>query len=334
VDLAALATFLQGEHLVVVQNIIAHHEAQRRRLCTAGQMLRDVRTEVFDLRVHAEGLGGRVERVLSDTIRTIIDGDESLTALGQSFAPGIEDNGGTHDSNVNSRDRDEYHPIEREEPPVLQEASAPAGAEMPADNIDREFERRRRDEMSDQFHGRYKRHMRTINTTHNSWVRNLNRDRPPHEPRGMVESIPQIPGDNDGLTQPTQELRPQTDLMDRSDVASAVRPEGHIHQQSRVQFDSISTAPRGRSINGPQDISQYRVTSGPAESGLWNAEHYHHDVMLSKVRRNVEWKVGSPISAPTGTKHPKISEPSKYSGNRSHDNFCNWLDQFLKTDGT
>jgi hypothetical protein len=71
-----------------VQRVIAHHESQHRRLCTAGQLLRDVRLEVHDLRVHTEGLGGRVERVLSDTVRTILDGDEAMENLGSAFTSG------------------------------------------------------------------------------------------------------------------------------------------------------------------------------------------------------------------------------------------------------
>ena len=123
-----------------------------------------------------------------------------------------------------------------------------------------------------------------------------------------------------------RDLGPQVNHRDRPGDAHNARPEGPINRKSRVQFDSASSAPRMRDIIAPSDISQYRVTTGPTESGLWNAEQYHHDV---KVRRTVEWKVGSDLSAPMGTKHPKISEPSKYSGSRSHDNFCNWLDQFL-----
>ena len=33
--------------------------------------------------------------------------------------------------------------------------------------------------------------------------------------------------------------------------------------------------------------------------------------------------------APPGSKQPKLSEPYKYSGNRNHEIFLQWLNQFL-----
>jgi hypothetical protein len=35
------------------------------------------------------------------------------------------------------------------------------------------------------------------------------------------------------------------------------------------------------------------------------------------------------MTAPTSFKQPKMGEPSKYSGNRNHDVFLQWLNQFL-----
>jgi hypothetical protein len=35
------------------------------------------------------------------------------------------------------------------------------------------------------------------------------------------------------------------------------------------------------------------------------------------------------MTAPAGSKQPKMGELSKYSGNRSHDVFLQWLNQFL-----
>ena len=320
IDHAAIANSLQGEQLIAVQQIIAHHTSQRRRLLTAGQLLRDVRSEAQDLRIHAEGLGGRVERVLSDTVRTIIDGDHSLAALGNAFSGDGNGVGGGAESTA---------PMDHMDPVVTEshddgnrvDEGLVSSRDTPADNMDREFERRRPDETPEQFNSRYERHMRTINTTHNAWVRDLTRDR---DTRGMDESIP--PTRHNEAQFPVRESRNLVDHIDRPVYNSG--PEGSA-PQGRVQFDSASRAPRARDRHAPLGVSQYRITGGPTESGLWNAEHYHQDVMLAKVRRNVEWKVGNPITAPMGAKHPKISEPNKYSGNRSHDNFCNWLDQFL-----
>ena len=54
VDQEAIASLLHGENLLAVQRVIAHHESQCRRLCTAGQLLRDVRSEVHDTRKDLE----------------------------------------------------------------------------------------------------------------------------------------------------------------------------------------------------------------------------------------------------------------------------------------
>jgi hypothetical protein len=52
-------------------------------------------------------------------------------------------------------------------------------------------------------------------------------------------------------------------------------------------------------------------------------------VLLKRICKLIEWKVGRAMTAPTGFKQPKMREPSKYSGNRNHDVFLQWLNQFL-----
>ena len=80
---------------------------------------------------------------------------------------------------------------------------------------------------------------------------------------------------------------------------------------------------------GPMGISAYRVTHTPPNNGLWNSEQYHYTVLLKIIQQLISWKVGRTMVAPHGSKQPKMGEPSKYAGNRNHDVFIQWLNQFL-----
>jgi hypothetical protein len=101
----------------------------------------------------------------------------------------------------------------------------------------------------------------------------------------------------------------------------------------RVQFGELPDRqdgdPPGDYPEGHAGISAYRVSQEPLNNGLWNAEQYHYTVMLRRICRLIQWKVGMSITAPPGSKQPKMGEPTKYSGNRNHDVFLQWLNQFL-----
>src|SRR5882762_6721145 len=84
-----------------------------------------------------------------------------------------------------------------------------------------------------------------------------------------------------------------------------------------------------QSYGGPLGLSALRVSRAPPNNGLWNSEQYHYTVLLKRICKLIEWKVGRTITAPTSSKQPKMGEPSKYSGNRNHDVFPQWLNQFL-----
>jgi hypothetical protein len=51
-------------------------------------------------------------------------------------------------------------------------------------------------------------------------------------------------------------------------------------------------------------------------------------VLLKRIRKLIDWKVGRTMTAPAGSKQPKMGELSKYLGNRNH-NVLQWLNQFL-----
>ena len=107
------------------------------------------------------------------------------------------------------------------------------------------------------------------------------------------------------------------------------------------EFDSISRAPvdhlpRGSATDPysglyvrPQGLSAYRISQTPVAGGLWNSDQYHFVVLIDKVVKLVNHKVGDPFEAPHGLKVPKIPDPSKYSGSSSHEEFMDWLGEFL-----
>src|SRR5882762_1957178 len=84
-----------------------------------------------------------------------------------------------------------------------------------------------------------------------------------------------------------------------------------------------------QSHGGPLGLSAYRVSRAPPNNGLWNSEQYHYTVLLKRICKLIEWKVSRAMTAPTGSKQPKMGELSKYSGNRNHNVFLQWLNQFL-----
>ena len=51
--------------------------------------------------------------------------------------------------------------------------------------------------------------------------------------------------------------------------------------------------------------------------------------MFKHIKKLIHWKVRAPVTAPPGAKQPKMGEPVKYSGNKNHDSFLLWLNQFL-----
>ncbi|KAF7969150.1 hypothetical protein HWV62_28242 [Athelia sp. TMB] len=79
----------------------------------------------------------------------------------------------------------------------------------------------------------------------------------------------------------------------------------------------------------PQGLSAYRISQTPVTGGLWNNDQYHLVVLIDKVIKLINHKVGDVFEAPPGLKAPRIHEPSKYSGSSSHEEFMDWLGEFL-----
>ena len=71
--------------IMELRNLYSNHSLQRRKLVLAGSYLKTLREETQVMRTHAESLTGRVDRVLSNTVQTILDGDNFLSAFGCAF---------------------------------------------------------------------------------------------------------------------------------------------------------------------------------------------------------------------------------------------------------
>lgn len=76
-------------------------------------------------------------------------------------------------------------------------------------------------------------------------------------------------------------------------------------------------------------LSAFHTNPGALTSGLYNNDHYHYMVLLERVNLLIEHKVGALFTCPPGMQAPKISEPHKYSGSAPHNDFLDWLSEFL-----
>jgi hypothetical protein len=204
--------------------------------------------------------------------------------------------------------------------------------------MEREFTPRRADEIKSQYENQYLAHQWRITNTQQSWARS-GYDIPPHLDsvsnnfkrtehrfgRGMPIPI-QRDAPNSGWSQ-VNILRTE---QFRDDEYLSLPKATKDHQvqfrelPDRQDHDTPDNYPDGHA-----GISAYWVSQEPPNNRLWNAEQYHYTVMLRRIHRLIHWKVGMSITAPPGSQQPKMGEPTKYSGNRNHNVFLQWLNQFL-----
>jgi len=340
-----LEGILPVEQLSELRRLISHHGLQRRKLVFAGSSLNELRNEAHNVRTSAESLTGRVDRVLHDTIQVIQDGDVVISSIGRAFDDAPEPTLGTDNIGLSSRHTPEHNSPEVPTPDnyaggqvhsdhsnntIPREDSHPQDGRVPRsepeqrilDAMHREFPPRRAGEDEFQYWNRYRAHQRLINNTQRSWDRS-GRDLPPHLPSTESKNTnAQTPNDNNrqgkayGDTNPTQPTQTRTHVQ----FDSASRPYD-VGQEERSDH--------GSDFANQPGFSAFKISQGPPNHGIWNSEHYHYAVMLKRIQRLIIWKVGQHMVAPPGSKQPKLSEPYKYSGNRNHEIFLQWLNQFL-----
>jgi hypothetical protein len=337
---------LPTEQLSELRRLISHHGLQRRQLVSAGSALNELRAEAHNVRTSAESLTGRVDRVLSDTIQVVQDGDVVISSIGRAFDDAPEQHVGT-DNIGPSGSTPDHNSSEIPAPDIgLSDHShntAPRGADRLSDDrtprsepdyrrasqrilseMRREFPPRRADEDEIQYWNRYQAHRRLINNTQRSWDKS-GHEAPPHIPNTDYRNTnAQVPDDDIRQGQAYNELN-----------TTQTQP---TQNRTHVQFDSASRpydvgqdvrSDHGSDFANQPGFSAFKISQGPPNHGIWNSEHYHYAVMLKRIQRLIIWKVGQHMVAPPGSKQPKMSEPSKYSGNRNHEVFLQWLNQFL-----
>ena len=368
-----LAELVPEDQIMDLRRLVSNHSLQRRKLVTAGSYLRSLHEET-------QKLSNKVEQYLSFTLRSVTDGDDFISAIGNLLD--------RKPVNATSRDDGKRSPVERsstlpkitgdireqsidvdmrspDRANLVEDHEQGADLDPPVENVplgrpndkydpspqmieamDREFSPRRPGETEVGYDNRYNAHIRRIQNTQQSWMR-AGYDIPPHE----TQDARDVPENNipEGTRTATTSVRPPLpgryhpdatgNVRYRSQMIMNLRESEATGLDARVQFDSASRPyqndqereiqPDDHYPTGPTGISAYRVTHGPPNNGLWNAEHYHYTVMIRRIRQLVHWKVGNYISAPTGSKQPKMGEPTKYSGSRNHDAFLQWLNQFL-----
>jgi hypothetical protein len=85
IRLAALDELLSPEQSAGIRSLISHHALQRQKLASAGSYLTRLHSEATDLRTSVESLTGRLNRVASDTVQLLLEGDNILAAISKAF---------------------------------------------------------------------------------------------------------------------------------------------------------------------------------------------------------------------------------------------------------
>jgi hypothetical protein len=179
-------------------------------------------------------------------------------------------------------------------------------------------------ETDDQYDQRYQAQLWHISNTHRSWARGTGYDPPPHLPSFMPPRTNDgTPGQDRGWNN-THPICPDQPPQTRDEAGH--NPQSRFeqnHREQQVQFDSASriyhydhnngnSQAGNQSHGGPLGLSAYRVSRAPPNNGLWNSEQYHYTVLLKRIHKLIDWKVGRTMTAPAGSKQPKCYEYWKF----------------------
>src|SRR3984893_5607501 len=80
-----LGGLIPEEQIVELRQLVSFQGLQKQKLATVGSYLTTLCDETFGLRESAASLTGRVDRVLSDMVQLLMDGDNILSNLGRAF---------------------------------------------------------------------------------------------------------------------------------------------------------------------------------------------------------------------------------------------------------
>ena len=85
IEFDKLVGVISEGQIMELRNLYSNHSLQLHKLVLAGSYLKTLHEETQVMRTHAESLTDRVDRVLSNTVQTILDGDNFLSAFGRAF---------------------------------------------------------------------------------------------------------------------------------------------------------------------------------------------------------------------------------------------------------
>ena len=80
-----LVSVIPEDQIMELRNLFSNHSLQHHKLVLAGSYLKALHEETQVMRTHAKSLTGRVDRVLSNMVQTILDGDNFLSAFSHAF---------------------------------------------------------------------------------------------------------------------------------------------------------------------------------------------------------------------------------------------------------
>ncbi|KAF7965635.1 hypothetical protein HWV62_42444 [Athelia sp. TMB] len=350
---------IPDEQIQSLRVFVSHLGLQNQKLRLTGDHLSNLGSEVHELREHAGSLNRRIDRATSDNARFLVESEGHISELSRIFdtprgqvsaaismAPeyGVVDATGTitqlstapilrSESGVYQSARDEEIERRATNDSVSQ---ARAMQEPRGDNVSdtstshqsgrpassrSSLPPRGPGETSEQYDARYEANIRRVNHTQGSWSRAYD----PGPPRQAGHPHPMT---RDARFEPATEQHAPA----RDTGFEDLRPAGaRANTPNHVVFESISRPlnPYAGITAPPIGISAYRVTQGPVTNGIWHNDHYHYVVLLGRVAQIIKFKVGDPFEIPSGFKQPKLHEPSKYAGSHSHDEFMDWLSEFL-----
>ncbi|KAF7968478.1 hypothetical protein HWV62_30501 [Athelia sp. TMB] len=346
----SLAGRIPDDQLGRLRAFVSHHAIGIQRLRIAEANLSNLNGQLNEVKEHTTSLTRRIDRAMADNARFLLESDAQLSELGRLFdvpRPTIASQSGI----LPGPPLDAVQRLEHTTPSVSDDGLyAPAQAEA-EDSASRahhgiatgprstigslarvalssssqaSLPARQQHETDEQYDARYEANIRNVARTEESWSRAY-----PESNHLRATTTSAAASRHNALPRDVRFQRTGT-----SGESTTRRPYGNIPQPATMMRDSGESASRppnpyaGISVP-PIGISAYRVTQGPVTNGLWNHDHYHYVVLLGKITQLIEHKVGTHIDVPPGLKQPKLSEPPKYSGSHSHDDFVDWLSTFL-----
>jgi hypothetical protein len=194
--------------IMEIRNLVSHQGLQRWKLAMAASNLNTLHSQAHELRTNAESLTRQIDRVLTDMVNVISEGDEIISSISRTLDPPITripssmDGSASHQHDIPIDDQGTpiYRPSNAipDRPPSDQrsEGTYDSPEELsPLTNIPTyvqtlmncELPPQGPFETDDQYDQQYQSQIRCISNMHRSWARGAGYDPPPHLP----SSIPQ-----------------------------------------------------------------------------------------------------------------------------------------------